>query len=139
MDECWSLLASDSIGVQKAFREYRKLEVGVIAITQSLSDFSSNAVGKSMIQNAPIKVLLRQDEDIRDFKYILGLSEKEIETVKGLSKVNGEFSECLIKTPFLTRFGVLRTLPDEHEILRTDNLRSELVREKLEANEVAHV
>ncbi|MBI2712580.1 MAG: DUF87 domain-containing protein [Bdellovibrio sp.] len=127
MDESWKFLKDDPQGVQQAFREFRKFDAAAVAITQSLRDFISDETGQSIIQNADIVILLRQKEDVTRYRDILDLTEPEMEKVKQIKKKKGVYSECLIKTPFLSRFGRLYPTPEEHEILRTDNLRMERI------------
>jgi hypothetical protein len=129
LDECWNFLRDEPVLVQRAFREYRKLNGAVVAITQSLSDFLSTENGQSIFQNAPVRILLRQGEDLSALKGHLGFNEVELRLSRQLRQVKGEFSECLIKTPFLSRIGRLYPTPAEHELLRTDNIRAELLRE----------
>ncbi|MCC7441306.1 MAG: hypothetical protein IT285_06725 [Bdellovibrionales bacterium] len=129
LDECWNLMRDNPVVVQRAFREYRKLNGAVVAITQSLSDFLTDESGQSIFQNAPIRVLLRQGEDVSRYQGILSLNAVELARVSRLKQVKGEYSECLIKTPFLSRLGRLCPTIEEHELFRTDNLRAERVAE----------
>ena len=126
LDECWNFMRDEPVLVQRAFREFRKLNGAVVAITQSLGDFLSDESGQSIFQNAPIRVLLRQGEDVAQYQGILGLNSVEADRLRGLRQERGVYSECLIKTPFLSRIGRLYPTPDEHALLRTDNLRAEL-------------
>ena len=126
-DECWKFLRHDPQGVEEAFREFRKFDAGAIAITQSVKDFMSDDAGQAIIQNADITVLLRQKEDVTRFQDVFDLNGPEMSKVKQIKKEKGKYSECLIKTPFLSRFGRLYPTHEEHELLRTDNLRSERV------------
>ena len=132
LDECWNFLRDEPVLVQRAFREFRKLNGAVIAITQSLSDFMSDQSGRSIVQNAPIRILLRQGEDPENYKGILGLNEVEIKRLRMLKQEKGIFSECIIKTSFLSRLARLYPSKSEFELLRTDNLREELIRESKE-------
>jgi len=127
MDECWKFLKHDPMGVQEAFREFRKFDAAAVAITQSIRDFISEEAGQAIVQNADITILLRQKEDVTQYRNILDLNDPEISKVKQIKKKKGIYSECLIKTPFLSRFGRLYPTQEEHEILRTDNLRAERV------------
>lgn len=127
MDESWKFLKDDPQGVQQAFREFRKFDAAAVAITQSLKDFISDETGQSIIQNADIVILLRQKEDVTRYRDILDLTEPEMSKVKQIKKKKGVYSECLIKTPFLSRFGRLYPTQEEHETLRTDNLRMERI------------
>jgi DNA helicase HerA-like ATPase len=129
LDECWNFLRDEPVLVQRAFREYRKLNGAVVAITQSLSDFLSTENGQSIFQNAPVRILLRQGEDLSPIQGHLGFNDVELRLSRQLKQVKGEFSECLIKTPFLSRLGRLYPTPEEHELLRSDNIRQELIRE----------
>jgi len=129
LDECWNFMRDEPLMVQRAFREFRKLNGAVVAVTQSLSDFLTDQSGQSIFQNAPIRVLLRQGEDVGRYQGILGLNSVELAKVRSLRQEKGVFSECLIKTPFLSRLGRLYPNNVEYETFRTDNLREELVQE----------
>lgn len=129
LDECWHFLRDEPALVQRAFREFRKLNGAVIAITQSLSDFVTTQTGQTIFQNAPVRILLRQAEDLSGFKSALALNSVELERLRLLRQSKGAWAECLIKTPYLSRLGRLHPTEAEHELLRTDNLREEWVRE----------
>ncbi len=129
LDECWNFMRDEPLLVQRAFREFRKLNGAAIAITQSLSDFLMDESGRAIFQNAPVRILLRQAEDLEPYRGTLGLNDVELKRLRALRQKKGEFSECLIKTPFLSRVGRLYPTAEEHELLRTDNIREELVRE----------
>ncbi len=138
MDECWSILKNEPILVQRAFREFRKLDGAAVAITQSLADLLKEENGQAIFQNSPIQIILRQREDPAKYTGDLGLNTKEIEIVRSLRQERGRYSECLIKTPFYSRVGRLELTPEEHELYRTDTVRREVVAERLQAQEVAH-
>ena len=130
LDECWTFLRDEPALVQRAFREFRRLNGAVIAITQSLSDFVTSQTGQTIFQNAPVRILLRQGEDLGAFRGALALNDVELERLRLLRQSKGEWAECLIKTPYLSRLGRLHPTPEEHELLRTDNLREEWVSER---------
>jgi type IV secretory pathway VirB4 component len=132
LDECWQFMQKEPELVQRAFREFRKLNGAAVAITQSIGDLvqDSSGSGQAIIQNAPICVLLRQGEDLSAHKNRLGMNDTETALVRFLQQRKGEFSECLIKMPFQSKLGRLHPTPEEHALLRTDNLREELVRER---------
>jgi type IV secretory pathway VirB4 component len=129
LDECWHFLRDEPALVQRAFREFRKLNGAVIAITQSLSDFVTSQTGQTIFQNAPVRILLRQGEDLGGFRGALSLNDVELDRLRLLRQSKGEWAECLIKTPYLSRLGRLHPTAAEHELLRTDNLREEAIRE----------
>ena len=87
--------------------------------------------GRAIFQNAPIRILLRQAEDLDPYKGILGLNSVELQKLRYLRQNKGEFSECLVKTPFLSRIGRLHPTSEEYELLRTDNIREEIVQETI--------
>ncbi|MGE4108224.1 MAG: DUF87 domain-containing protein [Bacteriovoracia bacterium] len=127
LDECWNFMRDEPVLVQRAFREFRKLNGAVIAITQSLGDFLSDTSGQSICQNAPVRVLLRQGEDLSKYQGVLSLNEREFALASRLKQRKGEFSESLIKTPFLSRYGRLYPTREEYDLFRTDNIREELI------------
>jgi type IV secretory pathway VirB4 component len=129
LDECWNFLRDEPALVQQAFREFRKLNGAAIAITQSLSDFLRDESGQSIVQNAPIRILLRQGEDMAPYRGALGLNDVEVQRLRELRQVKGEYSECLIKTPYMSRIARLHPTEAEHALLRTDNLREEFAAE----------
>ncbi|NDD92029.1 hypothetical protein EBZ37_08095 [bacterium] len=129
LDECWNFLRDDSLLIQRAFREFRKLNGAVVAITQSLHDFLTDPTGQSIFQNAPVRIILRQGEDLEKHRGLLGLNDVELERARRLKQLRGEYSECLIKTPFLSRIGRLYPTTEEYALLRTDNLREEWIAE----------
>ncbi|MCM0604477.1 MAG: DUF87 domain-containing protein [Xanthomonadaceae bacterium] len=120
VDEAWSFLKDEPYLVQKTFREFRKLGGAVIAITQSLGDFISDQTGQAALQNSPTRIILRQQEDLSPYQGALNLNDKELELVRTLTTKRGEFSECIVKTPFESK--LIRTYPtkEQHESLRTD-------------------
>jgi hypothetical protein len=130
LDECWNFLRDEPVLVQRAFREFRKLNGAAVAITQSLSDFLSDESGRSILQNAPIRLILRQGEDLAPYQAALGLNRTELTKVRFLRQSKGEFGEVLIKTPYLSRIGRLYPTQEEHDLLRTDNIREELIAER---------
>jgi hypothetical protein len=135
LDECWNFLRDEPLLVQRAFREFRKLNGAAVAITQSLSDFLTDESGRSILQNAPVRILLRQGEDPAPYAGALGLNQTELARVRFLKQSKGHYSEALIKTPFLSRIGRLCPTQEEHDLLRTDNIREELLAEQMRARQ----
>jgi hypothetical protein len=135
LDECWSVLREEPFLVQRAFREYRKLDGAAVAITQSLADLIKDENGQAIFQNSPIQVILRQREDPARYTGDLGLNATEIQAARSLRQEKGHFSECLVKTPFYSRIGRLVLTEEEHELYRTDTVRREWVRENIQGVE----
>jgi hypothetical protein len=133
LDECRNYIMDEPRLVDRAFREYRKLNGAVVAITQSVGDFLDEEIGQAIFQNSHVKVLLRQGEDLTEDRRRLGLNVVELARTQELTRKKGVYSECLVKTPFLSRLGQLYPTEEELRLLRTDNLREERVREYKEA------
>jgi type IV secretory pathway VirB4 component len=124
LDECWNFLRDEPVRVQRAYREYRKLFGAVVSLSHGLTDFLNTENGQSILQNAPVRILLRQGEDMLPLQSVLGLNSVELREARLLRQKRGEYSECLIKTPFSSEIARLYPTPEEYELLRTDNLRS---------------
>lgn len=125
MDECWRLLKDEPALVQQLFRVCRKLDGAAVAITQSLVDLLKDESGEAIFQNAPIQLVLRQREDPARYQSALGLSSREVDLVRRLKLEKGHFTDLLIKTPIESRLARFYLSEAEHDLHRTDNLRSE--------------
>ena len=123
IDECWSFLKEKPHLVQRAFREYRKLGGAMVAITHSIGDFLNTENGQVVLQTAPIRILLRQEEDITPYRSALNINATEARELRFLRQQKGVYSECLVKTPYHSLIGRLLPTPDELELLHTDKRR----------------
>jgi hypothetical protein len=123
LDECWNFLRDEPIRVQRAYREYRKLKGAVVSLSQSLTDFLLTENGQSILQNAPIRILLRQGEDLLPLRSVLELNDVELRELRQLKQKRGVFSEALIKTPYSSEIGRLYPTEEEFELLQTETLR----------------
>jgi hypothetical protein len=123
IDECWSFLKEKPHLVQRAFREYRKLGGAMVAITHSIGDFLNTENGQVVLQTAPIRILLRQEEDITPYRSALNINATEARELRFLRQQKGVYSECLVKSPYHSLIGRLLPTKEELELLHTDKRR----------------
>jgi conjugal transfer ATP-binding protein TraC len=134
IDEAWALLKNEASAryVAEAFRTYRKLGCAVVAVSQAVSDFLSVAGGKAILQNAPIKILLRQErETVSTLKEELKLSPEEVQLVSSVTTVPGVRSEFYLRTSWGSGVGILYLSPIMYWVTTTDFRDIERYRRKL--------
>ena len=125
IDECWDFLNRHAEYVDKFFRTYRKKGGGVIAISQSMtSDFLSTDLGRSISNNSYYKVFFKQEA--YDDSYF---SSFDIDKIKNLRTVKGDYSESYFKTEDLRK--VIRYYPSklEYELFTTEPKEVETIEE----------
>src|SRR5262249_41211402 len=68
IDEAWSLLRYPEGGafISDMARRARKYYLGLVTITQDVADFLSSSHGRSVLVNAAMKLLLKQDQTTVD-------------------------------------------------------------------------
>ena len=79
-------------------KNLRKLGGGLFLIAQTLDDLSLGGKDYSLIDQASNKILFSLEGQKDHFKKILDLSTNDIEKLKELKTIKGEFSQALIKT-----------------------------------------
>jgi conjugal transfer ATP-binding protein TraC len=134
IDEAWALLKNEASAryVAEAFRTYRKLGCAVVAVSQAVSDFLSVPGGKTILQNAPIKILLRQErETVSNLKEELKLSPEEVQLVSSVTTVPGVRSEFYLRTSWGSGVGILYLSPIMYWVTTTDFRDIERYRRKL--------
>ncbi len=121
LDECWQLLrekAGEDL-VEVFYRTARKMNAGVLSITQNPGDFLRSEVSGVIINNSPIKYILRLHKGHEDLKRF-GLNENEIEAIRELEVRPGQYAETFIKfdqDPVIAR---LQPTPLDYWIATTD-------------------
>lgn len=121
LDECWRFLkeAQGSDLIENFYRTARKMNAGVLSISQNPEDFLDSKISGVMINNSSVKYILRLKkghEKLQSF----GLNENEIRAVDEIEVKPGHFAECFIK---FDERGVLVKLspnPLEYWISTTD-------------------
>jgi conjugal transfer ATP-binding protein TraC len=134
IDEAWALLKNEASAryVAEAFRTYRKLGCAVVAVSQAVSDFLAVPGGKTILQNAPIKILLRQErETVSTLKEELKLSPEEVQLVSSVTTVPGVRSEFYLRTSWGSGVGILYLSPIMYWVTTTDFRDIERYRRKL--------
>ncbi len=121
LDECWRFLkeAQGSDLIENFYRTARKMNAGVLSISQNPEDFLDAKIAGVMINNSSVKYILRLkkgQEKLQSF----GLNENEICAVNDIEVKPGHFAECFIK--FDERGVIIKLSPNplEYWISTTD-------------------
>lgn len=121
LDECWRFLkeAQGSDLIENFYRTARKMNAGVLSISQNPEDFLDAKIAGVMINNSSVKYILRLkkgQEKLQNF----GLNENEIRAVNDIEVKPGHFAECFIK--FDERGVIIKLSPNplEYWISTTD-------------------
>ena len=121
LDECWRFLkeAQGSELIENFYRTARKMNAGVLSISQNPEDFLDSKIAGVMINNSSVKYILRLkkgQEKLGNF----GLNENEIRAVNDIEVKPGHFAECFIK--FDEHGAIIKLSPNplEYWISTTD-------------------
>jgi conjugal transfer ATP-binding protein TraC len=134
IDEAWALLKNEASAryVAEAFRTYRKLGCAVVAVSQAITDFLSVPGGRTILQNAPTKILLRQErETVSTLKDELKLSPEEVDLVGSVNTVPGVRSEFYLRTSWGGGVLTLFLSPVMYWVATTDFRDTERYRRRL--------
>jgi type IV secretory pathway VirB4 component len=92
VDECWSLIQSPEGGQFLAgmARRARKHYMGLLTVTQDVADFLGSEHGRTILSNAAVKLLMKQDAStIEPVVEAFRLSEEERAFLLGAEKGHG--------------------------------------------------
>lgn len=98
LDECWQLL-KETQGtelVEVFYRTARKLNAGVLSISQNPEDFLEAKISGVMVNNSPVKYILRLKKGHEKLA-MFGLNPNEIQAARELEVKAGFYSEVFIK------------------------------------------
>ena len=121
LDECWELLkeAEGTELVEVFYRTARKLNAGVLSISQNPEDFLDAKIAGVMINNSPIKYILRLKKSHEKLA-LFGLNENEIQAAREIEVKPGFYSEVFIKFDDRSVIAKVEASPLEYWIATTD-------------------
>ena len=100
IDEAWKLLETPSgqSFTIEAYRTFRKYGSGIWCISQNYKDFlSTDEIANALYPNTTSIFILKQTKiNWKDFGKRLQLNESEVEAVKSLESVKGEYAEIFL-------------------------------------------
>lgn len=138
IDEAWKLFETPS-GLSftlEAYRTFRKFNGGIWCISQNYKDFLANQdIKNAVFPNTSSVFILRQRKiDWEDFRQTMDFSSDEVETIKSLKLVKGEYSEFLYMQD--EDKIILRLIPDplSYWICTTDGRDKAIIEQEKEKN-----
>lgn len=136
-DEAWDFMSKEqgAILMEELYRTARKENGAVISISQSLNDFTKSKSTDAIMANLGFYYILQLgEEDPKELQHIFNLTDKQIDCVKELHMVKGQYSKVFIKTPDTTFIGKLVPAPLEYWYATTDADDQELLVKEKEKN-----
>ena len=109
MDEAWRLIQHPALRayVQEALKTWRKRNAAVLLATQTLDDFASADLLRTVVESCPTRLLLANPAmDRRQYAELFHLNEMELQLLAGLTPRQ----QVLLKRPHLAK--VLNLLVD---------------------------
>ena len=101
IDEAWKLFQTPSGAAfaHEAYRTFRKFLGGIFCISQNYADtLSTQELRKSLFSNTSFLLVLKQQVDNwKDFRKKLNLNKTELELIKGIQVIKGEYSEMFLR------------------------------------------
>lgn len=122
-DEAWDIMSNEqgAILLGELYRTARKENGAVISISQTLKDFTQSKSSADIMPNIGFYYILQQGEESpEELKQVFNLTDKQIECIKGLNMVKGQYSKVFIKTPDITFVGKIMPAPLEYWYATTD-------------------
>ena len=100
-------------------KNVRKLNGSLILLAQNSKDLILNG-DSSLIDNSEFKILFSYDGIEEKFKEIFSLTNEELQKVKNLKTVKGQFSQFLLKDSLGSKVGSLRLSKEEYIFSNTE-------------------
>lgn len=96
LDEVWSLLKFPQAAsfIVELYRRFRRYNAAAYAVTQSLEDFQTEEA-RGILQNTTYHYLLRLPTEDDLVQKLLNLSDRAMDTFRGLSSKKGSYSEAM--------------------------------------------
>jgi type IV secretion/conjugal transfer VirB4 family ATPase len=128
MDEAGTLIQHPAVctHVYEGLRTWRKHNAAMILATQSIEDFASTDMLRTVVENAPTKLLLANPSfDRARYAELFGLNEAELELMAGLLPRQ----QVLLKRPNLTKVLSLTVDPKSYWIYTNTPIDNERLAE----------
>jgi type IV secretion system protein VirB4 len=125
MDEAWRFIQHPTLRayVQEALKTWRKRNAAMILSTQTINDFASADLLRTVVESCPTKLLLANPAlDRRQYAELFQLNEMELDLLTGLIPRQ----QILLKRPNLTKVLTLNVDPKSYWIYTNtpiDNVR----------------
>ena len=100
-------------------KNVRKLNGSLILIAQNSKDLIVSG-DTSLIDNSEFKILFSYDGEEKKFKELFSLTDAELQRLKHIRTVKGEFSQFLLKDSIGLRIGFLRLSKEEYIMSNTE-------------------
>jgi len=126
MDEAWRLIQHPSLRayVQEALKTWRKRNAAVLLATQTVDDFVSADLLRTVVESCPTRLLLANPSmDRRQYADLFQLNEMELDLLAGLTPRQQVF----LKRPNLAKVLTLRVDPKSYWIYTNTPLDNERV------------
>jgi conjugal transfer ATP-binding protein TraC len=135
-DECWAFLRHRVAAElqEMLYRTARKMNVGVMSVTQRLEDFLAVPTAQAILANTSTLFLLKAVSNHDAVAQALSLNERETHLFKSLTSVKGKFSEMLVRRENGSAVCRLYPSPYEYWVNTTDPRDRALEREELARN-----
>lgn len=125
MDEAWRLVQHPALRayMQEALKTWRKRNAAVLLATQTVDDFASADLLRTVVENCPTRLLLANPSlDRQQYADLFQLNEMELDLLAGITPRQ----QLLLKRPDVTKVLTLRVDPTSYWIYTntpTDNER----------------
>ena len=126
MDEAWRLIQHPTLRayVQEALKTWRKRNAAVLLATQSIDDFASADLLRTVVESCPTRLLLANPSmDRRQYADLFQMNEMELDVLSGLAPRQ----QVLLKRPSLAKVLTLRVDPKSYWIYTNTPIDNERV------------
>ena len=126
MDEAWRLIQHPTLKayVQEALKTWRKRNAAVLLATQSVDDFASVDLLRTVVESCPTKLLLANPSlDRRQYVELFQMNEAELDLLAGLTPRQ----QVLLKRPGFAKVLTLRVDPRSYWIYTNTPIDNERV------------
>ena len=146
LDEAWALLNTEAGAkfVIEAYRTYRKLNVGILGISQEVADWTGGHL-RGIISNVSTYFILTQANSgtLESAAEIVGFNPREVAIAGNLHKEKGKYSQALLvqkcQTGKFSTVIVNRTTPLQYALMTTDGRDRAVIRQIMEENQCSNL